>query len=48
MRNNVSLPNHGIEPVAEIKPVALTHWGDWGHAVFCPDMSFARDFELKV
>merc|ERR1719322_966423 len=48
MGNNPSLSKNDRPFVSEIKPVALTHWGDWGVAEFCPDMSFARDYELKI
>jgi len=34
--------------VAEITPEANTPFGIWGDAEFCPDGSFARDFELKI
>lgn len=40
--------NNARSYIAEITPHANTNWGNWGIAAFCPDGSFARDFELKI
>ena len=34
--------------IAEITPEHNTNFGNWGPADFCPEGSFARDFEQKV
>lgn len=48
--NAFSLNNRTIARpyVKELTPVAHSHWGSWGTAMFCPDNSWAAGFGLKV